>query len=116
MGFVFVRSEPQICSRRLAAFPEWPGWSRSYLTGHRWHSEFGPKQPTTGTTSSPSSGSPARAVASCVATAPSSATVLGLLSLAVHANVPVATMRTMIYAYPTFHRGIDDAVNELELD
>jgi pyruvate/2-oxoglutarate dehydrogenase complex dihydrolipoamide dehydrogenase (E3) component len=39
--------------------------------------------------------------------------VLGLLSLAVHARVPVRTMREMIYAYPTFHRGIEDALREL---
>ena len=41
--------------------------------------------------------------------------VLGLLSLAVHAAVPIATLRTMIYAYPTFHRGIEDTLNDLEL-
>ena len=39
--------------------------------------------------------------------------VLGLMSLAVHAKVPVATLRSMIYAYPTFHKGIEDALNEL---
>ncbi len=39
--------------------------------------------------------------------------VLGLLSLAVHAKVPIATLRSMIYAYPTFHKGIEDALNEL---
>ncbi len=40
--------------------------------------------------------------------------VLGLLALAVHARVPVARLRTMIWAYPTFHRGIEDAVRSLE--
>jgi len=40
--------------------------------------------------------------------------VLGLLSLAVHAKVPVSTLRSMIYAYPTFHKGIEDALNELD--
>jgi pyruvate/2-oxoglutarate dehydrogenase complex dihydrolipoamide dehydrogenase (E3) component len=39
--------------------------------------------------------------------------VLGLLALAVHAEVPVATLRSMIYAYPTFHRGIQDALRDL---
>ncbi len=39
--------------------------------------------------------------------------VLGLLSLAVHAEVPIAVMKRMIYAYPTFHRGIEDALNQL---
>ena len=39
--------------------------------------------------------------------------VLGLLALAVHAKIPVATLRSMIYAYPTFHKGVEDALNEL---
>lgn len=39
--------------------------------------------------------------------------VLGLLTLAVHAEIPIATLRSMIYAYPTFHEGIGDALNEL---
>ena len=39
--------------------------------------------------------------------------VLGLLALAVHGSVPLATLRSMIYAYPTFHKGIEDALNEL---
>ena len=42
--------------------------------------------------------------------------VLGLLSLAVHAEVPTATLRSMIYAYPTFHMGIEDALKELAVD
>ena len=41
---------------------------------------------------------------------PTGGEVLGLLALAVHARVPVATLRTMIYAYPTFHRAIDSAL------
>lgn len=44
---------------------------------------------------------------------PAGGEVLGLLSLAVHAAVPVATLRSMIFAYPTFHRGIQDAVRAL---
>lgn len=39
--------------------------------------------------------------------------VLSLLSLAVHARVPTQQLRTMIYAYPTFHRGIEDALRDL---
>ncbi|HEX7133793.1 MAG TPA: NAD(P)/FAD-dependent oxidoreductase [Iamia sp.] len=46
---------------------------------------------------------------------PSGGEVLGLLTLAVHARVPVAVLRTMIYAYPTFHRGIEDALRDLDL-
>jgi pyruvate/2-oxoglutarate dehydrogenase complex dihydrolipoamide dehydrogenase (E3) component len=38
---------------------------------------------------------------------------LSMLTLAVHARVPVATLGSMIYAYPTFHRAIRDAVSEL---
>jgi pyruvate/2-oxoglutarate dehydrogenase complex dihydrolipoamide dehydrogenase (E3) component len=39
--------------------------------------------------------------------------VLGLLALAVHAQVPTTQLRNMIYAYPTFHRAIEHAVREL---
>ena len=39
--------------------------------------------------------------------------VLGALVVAVHAQVPVAALRTMIYAYPTFHRSIEDALRDL---
>jgi pyruvate/2-oxoglutarate dehydrogenase complex dihydrolipoamide dehydrogenase (E3) component len=40
--------------------------------------------------------------------------VLGALSLAVHARVPVPTVQSAIWAYPTFHRGISDAVKNLK--
>jgi pyruvate/2-oxoglutarate dehydrogenase complex dihydrolipoamide dehydrogenase (E3) component len=40
--------------------------------------------------------------------------VLGLLALAVHAEVPTARLRRMIYAYPTFHRAVEDAVRDLD--
>jgi pyruvate/2-oxoglutarate dehydrogenase complex dihydrolipoamide dehydrogenase (E3) component len=36
--------------------------------------------------------------------------VLGLLVLAVHARVPLESMRSMIFAYPTFHRAVDSAL------
>jgi pyruvate/2-oxoglutarate dehydrogenase complex dihydrolipoamide dehydrogenase (E3) component len=39
--------------------------------------------------------------------------VLGLLTLAVHEAVPTEHLRHMIYAYPTFHRGILDAIAAL---
>lgn len=39
--------------------------------------------------------------------------VLSALAVAVHARVPVGALRHMIYAYPTFHRGIEDALREL---
>ena len=39
--------------------------------------------------------------------------VLGALAVAVHGEVPVERLRHMIYAYPTFHRGIEDAVRDL---
>jgi pyruvate/2-oxoglutarate dehydrogenase complex dihydrolipoamide dehydrogenase (E3) component len=36
--------------------------------------------------------------------------VLSMLTLAIHARIPVAVLRDMIYAYPTFHRAIEDAL------
>jgi pyruvate/2-oxoglutarate dehydrogenase complex dihydrolipoamide dehydrogenase (E3) component len=44
---------------------------------------------------------------------PTGGEVLGLLALAVHAEVPVHTLQQMIYAYPTFHRAIGDALKTL---
>ncbi|MBC9733607.1 dihydrolipoyl dehydrogenase family protein [Nocardioides marmotae] len=44
---------------------------------------------------------------------PAGGEVLGALAVAVHAGVPVATLRTMIYAYPTFHRAIESALADL---
>lgn len=45
---------------------------------------------------------------------PAGGEVLGALVVAVHARVPVQTMRQMIYAYPTFHRAIEDALAALK--
>jgi pyruvate/2-oxoglutarate dehydrogenase complex dihydrolipoamide dehydrogenase (E3) component len=42
--------------------------------------------------------------------APSGGEILGMLTLAVHARIPVSTLKDMIYAYPTFHRAIDSAL------
>jgi pyruvate/2-oxoglutarate dehydrogenase complex dihydrolipoamide dehydrogenase (E3) component len=39
--------------------------------------------------------------------------VLGLLTLALHQEIPTENLRHMIYAYPTFHRGILDALVDL---
>jgi pyruvate/2-oxoglutarate dehydrogenase complex dihydrolipoamide dehydrogenase (E3) component len=39
--------------------------------------------------------------------------VLSMLTLAVHAAVPVRQLTAMIYAYPTFHRAVRDALEQL---
>ncbi|MET4002369.1 pyruvate/2-oxoglutarate dehydrogenase complex dihydrolipoamide dehydrogenase (E3) component [Arthrobacter sp. UYCu511] len=39
--------------------------------------------------------------------------VLSMLALAVHARIPVSTLESMIYAYPTFHRAIPEALKNL---
>ena len=51
-------------------------------------------------------------VGACVM-GPAAGEVLGLLALAVHAETPLATLRSMIYAYPTFHRAIESTLAEL---
>ena len=45
---------------------------------------------------------------------PAGGEVLSMLALAVQAEVTIATLRHMIYAYPTFHRGIEDALRHLD--
>jgi pyruvate/2-oxoglutarate dehydrogenase complex dihydrolipoamide dehydrogenase (E3) component len=44
---------------------------------------------------------------------PSGGEVLSALAVAVHAEVPTERLRGMIYAYPTFHRAIEDALSKL---
>jgi pyruvate/2-oxoglutarate dehydrogenase complex dihydrolipoamide dehydrogenase (E3) component len=44
---------------------------------------------------------------------PAGGEVLGALVVAVHGRVPTETLRGMIYAYPTFHRAIEDALRDL---
>jgi pyruvate/2-oxoglutarate dehydrogenase complex dihydrolipoamide dehydrogenase (E3) component len=44
---------------------------------------------------------------------PAGGEVLSMLTLAVHAKVPVDRLADMIYAYPTFHRAVSDAVADL---
>ncbi|RPF19935.1 dihydrolipoyl dehydrogenase family protein [Myceligenerans xiligouense] len=47
------------------------------------------------------------------AAGPHGGEVLGALSVAVHARVPITELESMIYAYPTFHRGIHEALKDL---
>jgi pyruvate/2-oxoglutarate dehydrogenase complex dihydrolipoamide dehydrogenase (E3) component len=44
---------------------------------------------------------------------PAGGEVLAALAVAVHGEVPVDRLRHMIYAYPTFHRAIEDALRAL---
>ena len=44
---------------------------------------------------------------------PAGGEVLSMLTLAVHAAIPVQRLREMIYAYPTFHRAVSDALAQL---
>jgi pyruvate/2-oxoglutarate dehydrogenase complex dihydrolipoamide dehydrogenase (E3) component len=44
---------------------------------------------------------------------PAGGEVLSMLTLAVHAEIPVQRLSEMIYAYPTFHRAVSDAVRAL---
>jgi len=44
---------------------------------------------------------------------PTGGEVLSMLTLAVHAQVPVQRLTEMIYAYPTFHRAVEDALSRL---
>jgi pyruvate/2-oxoglutarate dehydrogenase complex dihydrolipoamide dehydrogenase (E3) component len=45
---------------------------------------------------------------------PSGGEVLGALSVAIHAEVPLTTLTSTIWAYPTFHRAIGDALRALQ--
>ncbi|WP_420000645.1 hypothetical protein [Streptomyces boninensis] len=47
------------------------------------------------------------------AAGPAGGEVLYGLAVAVQAEVPVERLRHMIYAYPTFHRGVEDALKDL---
>ena len=47
------------------------------------------------------------------AVGPSGGEMLSMLTTAVHAEVPTATLRSMIYAYPTFHRAVEEALKDL---
>jgi pyruvate/2-oxoglutarate dehydrogenase complex dihydrolipoamide dehydrogenase (E3) component len=52
-------------------------------------------------------------LAGATSAGPHGGEVLSVLVLAVHAGVPVRRLREMIYAYPTFHRAIEDALAAL---
>ncbi len=47
---------------------------------------------------------------------PTGGEVLGFLTLAIQAEVPVRRLEHMIYPYPTFHRAIENAVKDLVKD
>jgi pyruvate/2-oxoglutarate dehydrogenase complex dihydrolipoamide dehydrogenase (E3) component len=49
------------------------------------------------------------------AVGPHGGEVLGLLTLAVHQQTPIETLSSMMYAYPTFHRGVSEALAQLKL-
>ena len=44
---------------------------------------------------------------------PTGGEVLGMLALAVHAEMATDRLREMIFAYPTFHRGVEAALGNL---
>jgi pyruvate/2-oxoglutarate dehydrogenase complex dihydrolipoamide dehydrogenase (E3) component len=46
---------------------------------------------------------------------PDGGEVLSMLTLAVHAAVPVRRLAEMIYAYPTFHGAVQDAIKQLAI-
>lgn len=46
---------------------------------------------------------------------PAGGEVLSMLTLAVHARVPVRRLREMIYAYPTFHGAVEAALRDLDV-
>jgi pyruvate/2-oxoglutarate dehydrogenase complex dihydrolipoamide dehydrogenase (E3) component len=50
------------------------------------------------------------------AVGPSGGEVLSMLTTAVHARVPTETLRSMVYAYPTFHRAVEEALKDLDSD
>jgi pyruvate/2-oxoglutarate dehydrogenase complex dihydrolipoamide dehydrogenase (E3) component len=50
------------------------------------------------------------------AVGPSGGEVLSMLVTAVHAQVPTDRLRSMIYAYPTFHRAVEVALADLDTD
>jgi pyruvate/2-oxoglutarate dehydrogenase complex dihydrolipoamide dehydrogenase (E3) component len=47
------------------------------------------------------------------AMAPAAGEVVGLLALAIRERIPVASLRELIYPYPTFVRGVEDALKQL---
>ncbi len=52
-------------------------------------------------------------LAGATSVGPAGGEVLSMLTLAVHARIPVRRLAEMIYAYPTFHRAVEPAVRAL---
>ena len=48
-----------------------------------------------------------------VVVGPAAGEILGMIATAVHGEVPTTTLRSMIYAYPTLHRALDEALKDL---
>lgn len=44
---------------------------------------------------------------------PSAGEIIGLLTLAVKERIPISSLRELIYPYPTFMRGVEDALRDL---
>ena len=63
--------------------------------------------------SSPPSSSGRIEIGTRAAVAPSGGEVIGLLTTAIHARIPVSTLLEMHYAYPTFHRVILEALADV---
>jgi pyruvate/2-oxoglutarate dehydrogenase complex dihydrolipoamide dehydrogenase (E3) component len=55
-----------------------------------------------------------RVLVGATSAGPAGGEVLAMLTLAVHAEVPVHQLLGMIYAYPTFHRAVENALKDLE--
>jgi pyruvate/2-oxoglutarate dehydrogenase complex dihydrolipoamide dehydrogenase (E3) component len=47
------------------------------------------------------------------AVGPSGGEMLSLLVAAVHGQIPISELKTMMYAYPTFHRAVETALHRL---
>lgn len=45
---------------------------------------------------------------------PTGGDILGMLTLAVHAETPLSVLRSMVYAYPTMHRAVSEALADLD--
>ncbi|MGH3448538.1 MAG: dihydrolipoyl dehydrogenase family protein [Nocardioidaceae bacterium] len=54
-----------------------------------------------------------RVLVGATSAGPNGGEVLAALTLAVHAQVPTDTLRSMVYAFPAFHRAIEDALSTL---
>jgi pyruvate/2-oxoglutarate dehydrogenase complex dihydrolipoamide dehydrogenase (E3) component len=47
------------------------------------------------------------------AVGPTGGEVLSMLAAAVHARIPLGTLRGMHFAYPTYHRAVETALDDL---